>query len=136
MMLGKRRLALLLQATLLAAYVCACSTQVLAQVEASSSKLGSIKGRVLADGQAVTNASITVSSVNSPRHIRTVPSNDNGDFEIKSLEPGMYRLEVTAAAYVSLPVDPDEQIHRVGDSVTVNMIKGGVITGKVSTADN
>ena len=136
MMLRKRRLALLLQATLLAACVCACSTVALAQVEASSSKLGSIKGRVLSDGQAVTNASITVSSVNSPRHTRTVPSNDNGDFEIKSLELGMYRLEVNAAAYVSLPVDPDEQIHRIGDSVTVNMIKGGVITGKVSTADN
>ena len=136
MMLRKRRLALLLQATLLAACVYACSTVALAQVEASSSKLGSIKGRVLSDGQAVTNASITVSSVNSPRHTRTVPSNDNGDFEIKSLELGMYRLEVNAAAYVSLPVDPDEQIHRIGDSVTVNMIKGGVITGKVSTADN
>lgn len=135
-MLRKRRLVLLLQATLLATYVCACSTTVLAQALAGNSKPGSIKGRVLSDGQAVTNASITVSSVNLPRHIRTVPSNDNGDFEIKSLEPGMYRLVVTAAAYVSLPVDPDEQIHRVGDSVTVNMIKGGVITGKVSTADN
>lgn len=136
MMLGTRRLVLFLEATLLAACVCACSIPALAQVEASSSKLGSIKGRVLSDGQAVTNASITVSSVNSPRQSRTVPSNDDGDFEIKSLEPGMYRLLVTAPAFVSLPVDPDEQIRRVGDSVTVNMIKGGVITGKVSTADN
>lgn len=135
-MLGKRRLVLLLEATLLAAYLCVCSTQTLAQVETSSSKLRSIKGRVLSDGQGVTNASITVFSVNSPRQSRTVPSNDNGDFEIKSLEPGMYRLEVSAAAYVSVPVDPGEQIHRAGDSVTVNMIKGGVITGKVSTAEN
>jgi len=136
MMLGKRRLVQLLRATLLAACVCACSTLALAQEPPANSKLGSIKGRVLSDGQAVTNASVTVSSVNLPRHTRTVPSNDDGDFEIKSLEPGMYRLEVNAAAYVSLPVDPDKQIHRVGDSVTVNMFKGGVITGKVSTADN
>ena len=136
MMLVKPRLVLLLKAALLAACVCVSSTQALAQAETGSRKLGSIKGRVLSDGQAVTNASITAYSVNPPRQSRTVPSNDNGDFEIKSLEPGMYRVEVNAPAFVSLPVDPEEQIHRVGDSVTVNMIKGGVITGKVSTADN
>ena len=112
------------------------STQAQAQVPATSSKVGSIKGRVLSDGEAVTNASVTVSSVNSARQTRTVPANDNGDFEVKALEPGMYRVEVYAPAYVSLPVAADEEIHRVGESITVNMIKGSVITGKVSTADN
>ena len=136
MILGKHRLVLLLQATLLAACVCANSTQALAQSPASSSKLGSIKGRVLSDGQAVANASVVVYSMNSPNQNRTVPTNDNGDFEVKALEPGMYRVQVNAPAFVSLPTDMVEQIHRVGDSVTVNMIKGGVITGKVSTADN
>ena len=108
----------------------------LAQAAATSTKLGSIKGRVVADGQAVTNATVLVSSVNVIRQTRAVPTNDNGDFEVKGLEPGMYRVEVSAPAYVSLPVDPDEEIHRPGDSITVNMIRGGVITGKVSTTDN
>ena len=108
----------------------------LAQAPPTSTKLGSIKGRILADGQAVTNATVLVSSVNVVRQTRAVPTNDNGEFEVKGLEPGMYRVEVSAPAYVSPPVDPDEEIHRTGDSVTVNMIKGGVITGKVSTNDN
>jgi len=108
----------------------------LAQAPSTSTKLGSIKGRVLADGQAVTNATVLVSSVNLVRQTRAVPTNDNGDFEVKGLEPGMYRVEVSAPAYVSMPVDPDEEIHRTGDSITVNMIKGAVITGKVLTNDN
>ena len=112
------------------------SALALAQAPAASTKLGSIKGRVVADGQAVTNASVIVSSVSAPRQTRAVPTNDNGDFEVKQLEPGMYRVEAYAPAYVSLPTDPDEELHRVGDSITVNMIKGAVITGKVLTNDN
>ena len=113
------------------------SALALAQAPATTStKLGSIKGRVVADGQAVTNASVIVTSVSSPRQTRAVPTNDNGDFEVRLLEPGMYRVEAHAPAYVSVPVDPDEQLHRVGDSITVNMIKGAVITGKVLTNDN
>jgi hypothetical protein len=129
MMLGKIRLLLFLISTLLAPHA-------LAQEPATSSKLGSIKGRVLSEGEAVTNATVTVFSVNAPRQTRSVPTNDNGDFEVKALEPGMYRVDVSAPAYVSLPANPNEEIHRVGDSITVDMIRGGVITGKVSTADN
>jgi len=136
MMLRTRRLLPLLIAILLAPYGYAHSTQAVAQVSEAGTKLGSIKGRVLSDGQAVTNASVRVSSVNSPRQYRAVPTNDNGDFEVKGLESGMYRVQASAPAYVSLPVEPDEEIHRVGDSVTVNMIRGGVITGKVLTPDN
>lgn len=112
------------------------SKHALAQESVTSSKLGSITGRVLADGQAVTNATVTVSSVDSPRQSRAVPTNDNGDFEVKGLEPGMYRVRASAPAYVSVPADPDQEIHRIGDLITLNMIKGGVITGKVVTAGN
>jgi hypothetical protein len=133
MMLRTPRLVLFLIFTLLG-YTYA--TQTVAQVTDNSTKLSSIKGRVLSDGQAVTNASVTVSSVNSPRHSRAVPTNDNGDFEVKGLEPGMYRVQVSAPAYVNLPVDADQDIHRTGDSITLNMTRGGVITGKVVTADN
>ena len=136
MMLGTRRLVLLVITVWLAWCSYNCSTPVLAQVSDNSTKLSSIKGRVLADGQAVTDASITVSSVNSSRQSRSVPTNDNGDFEVKGLEPGMYRVQVSASAYVSVPADPDQEIHRAGDSITLNMIKGGVITGKVVTPDN
>ena len=128
----------LLIATLLVLHACAYSTStpVRAQASAASSKLGSITGRVLADGQAVTNARVTVSSVNSPRQSRAVPTNEDGDFEVRGLEPGMYSIEVFAAAHVYPPGETDQEVHRVGDSITVNMIKGGVITGKVLAANN
>jgi hypothetical protein len=74
-----------------------------AQVPDAATKLTSIKGRVLSDGQAVTNASVTVSGVSSPRQSRSVPTNDNGDFEVKGLESGIYRVQVTAPAYVTPP---------------------------------
>lgn len=108
----------------------------LAQVADDATRLTSIKGRVLSDGQAVTNASVTVSAVNTPRQTRSVPTNDNGDFEVKGLESGMYRVQVTAPAHVSLPADPDQDIYRGGESITLNMTRGGVITGKISRANN
>lgn len=128
-MFTTRNLVLLLIATFLA---CHCA---MAQTPAGS-KLGSIKGRVLSDGQAITNATVSVSSVNAPRQIRGVPTNDNGDFEVKGLDPGMYRVQASAPAYVSVPAEPEQEIYRVGDSVTLNMIKGGVITGKIVTEDD
>lgn len=134
-MLGIRPLVLFLLATLLALHSCADSTLVMGQ-ESASSKLGSIKGRVLSDGQAVTNARVTVASVNSPRQSRAVPTNDDGDFEVRGLEPGMYSVQVFAPAHIYPPGETDQEIHRVGDSITLNMIKGGVITGKVLTANN
>ena len=111
-------------------------THAVAQTSAASSKLGSIKGRVMSDGQAVTNASVTVSDVNTPRQTRAVPTNDNGEFEVKGLEPGTYRVDVSAPGYVAVLTDPDQKIYRVGESVTLNMIKGGVITGRVATAED
>src|SRR4026207_2104096 len=114
-MLSTRRLILLAIIILLAPYGYASATKAVGQVSENSNQLSSIKGRVLADGQAVTNASVTVSAVNSPRQSRAVPTNDNGEFEVKGLESGMYRVQVRSPAYVSLPTDPDQEIHRTGD---------------------
>jgi hypothetical protein len=104
--------------------------------DSRSTKLGSITGRVLADGQPVINASIVVARLNSTNQTRAVPVNDNGDFEVKGLEAGVYRISVAAPAYVILPAESDQEtFYRVGDSVTLRMIRGGVITGKVLSAD-
>ncbi len=130
-MLYTRRLVLIFVATLLAPY--SCSTHAVAQVSTTNTKLGSIKGRVVSDGQPLNNAVVSVSSVNIPRQSRAVPTNDNGDFEVKGLETGLYRVQVNAPAYVSPPGDADQELYRVGDSITVNMLRGGVITGKVLT---
>ena len=130
------RLLLLPLAALIALQSYTHSTQAVAQLSSTNVKLGSIKGRVLSDGQAVTNATVTISNVNSPRQSREVPTNDNGDFEVKGLEPAMYSVQVSAPAYVNASDDNRPEIVRVGDTVTLNLIKGGVITGRVLTANN
>jgi hypothetical protein len=99
--------------------------------ETATPKLGSITGRVLADGQAVTNASVTVTRVNATTPSRFVPVNDNGDFEAHRLDAGLYRISVAAPSYFMALASAEPEHYRVGDSVTVTMLKGGVITGKV-----
>ena len=130
------RLVLLPLAALFALHSYPYSTQAVAQMSSTNVKLGSIKGRVLSDGQAVTNATVTISNVNTPGQSRDVPTNDNGDFEVKGLEPAMYSVQVRAPAYVIAPDDNPPDIVRVGDTLTLNLIKGGVITGRVLTANN
>ncbi|MGH9871492.1 MAG: carboxypeptidase-like regulatory domain-containing protein [Pyrinomonadaceae bacterium] len=105
------------------------------ELETGSTKLGSITGRVLADGQPVNNASITVPRLNANVPPRAAPTSDAGDFEVKGLEPGVYRIWATAPGYVSRSTDSDEETYyRVGESVRLTMIRGGVITGKVLNA--
>ncbi|HEX7723571.1 MAG TPA: carboxypeptidase-like regulatory domain-containing protein [Pyrinomonadaceae bacterium] len=105
--------------------------------ETAAAKPGSIKGRVLVDGQAVNNASVSASRLNSTAPPRGVPTNDSGDFEIKGLDPGVYRLRPAAPGYVAPIADVNEETYyRVGDSVMLSMIRGGVITGKVLTAND
>jgi hypothetical protein len=100
--------------------------------ETATTKLGSITGRVLADGQAVINASITVTGLNATIAARFVATNDNGDFEAKGLDAGVYRVRVAAPGYVPVLSNSDQETYyRVGDSVLLTMAKGGVFTGKV-----
>lgn len=122
---------------LLTPYAGAQTTQkTTGEIDPGSTKLGSITGRVLVDGQAVINASVVVARLNSSSRTRAVPVNDNGDFEVKGLEPGVYQVSVTAPSFVSPPADSDQEVYyRIGDSVTLRMSKGGVITGKVLSAD-
>jgi len=106
--------------------------------ETATTKLGSITGRILSDGQAVPNASITVNRISdTTTAVRYVPTNDNGEFEAKGLDAGIYRLSVAAPGYVSaLTGSEQEMYYRVGDSATLTLRKGGVITGRVLGADD
>jgi hypothetical protein len=129
------KFALIFAATLMAQPIHAQSTPK-PTPETAMTKLGSITGRVLVDGQAGINASVAVTRVNATTASRFVPTNDNGDFEAKGLDAGVYRIGVTAPGYVTLTSSDQETYYRVGDSVTVTMLKGGVITGKVLGADD
>src|SRR5204863_2343269 len=98
--------------------------------EPSSS--GSITGSVRTDSEAVVNATVTALRMDSGSEIRTVPTNDIGRFTIKGLRPGLYRLSVTAPTYVSRDQELEsETTYQIGDSVSLMMVDGGMITGKV-----
>src|SRR5262249_15450730 len=81
-------------------------------------------------------ASVTVSAVSggSAKTLNLSTSTDEeGRFEIGDLPARAYTMGVYAPGYVQPPRD-DNAFYRPGDSLTIRMIKGGVITGTVTNA--
>ena len=98
-----------------------------------------IRGSVVTEGgRPVSNASIMVFPVNIASNVqsaitsllRPVTSDADGKFELTSLRPGAYTISASSPGYV-LP-DQDSKVYRPGDTATLTLIKGGVITGKVT----
>lgn len=111
-----------------------------AGVKVSNSTRGSITGRVLGDdGQPLAGVSVSVSSVSGSRRVRRAVSTDSeGNFKVNDLPAMAYDVAVTAPGFVNPQGGrPDAgsfnstHRYRLGDNVTITMIKGGVITGKV-----
>lgn len=108
---------------------------------------GVINGRVVTeDGQPVRHASVMVFGMSGVRRIvggmSTIVTDEEGNFQINGLDPMPYQVTANAPGYVTLPnnkiVDPANprpaSYVYVGESVTVTMVRGGIITGKVLTA--
>lgn len=101
---------------------------------------GSIKGRVIGEGgRAVASASITAFPVNiasNPQAMMTsffrpVTSDADGYFQLTGLQPGAYTISASALGYVLSDIGA-QTYHRPGDTVRLTLVKGGVITGKVT----
>jgi hypothetical protein len=96
---------------------------------------GSITGRVVNEnGQPLANAAVMIRTYGVGNLGRGAVTDNEGKFELTGLRPLAYLLAVNAPAYIQAPRDPDVNpigYYRVGDSVTLQMIKGGVITGTV-----
>src|ERR1700738_650533 len=63
----------------------------------------------------------------------------NGNFEFEGLEAGVYNITAYVPGFVTEPpTSPDEsrRYYHIGDSINLTLIKGGVITGTVTTATN
>jgi carboxypeptidase family protein len=108
--------------------------------QTNESSRGNITGSVLGDrGQPLVGANIIVRRMNViGGTARQLTTNNDGNFEAKNLEPGLYSVFVTAPVYVLPPRDRDTPapIYRPGDSVRFELIRGGVITGTVTNALN
>jgi len=102
---------------------------------------GTLSGRVVNEsGQPIANASVTVRAYGGGRSGGNTSTDNEGNFQFGGLEPAAYLVSAFAPTYVRAARDPDVNpigYYRVGDSVRIEMIKGGVITGAItrSTAE-
>ena len=100
---------------------------------------GSIKGRVVADdGQPVVNATLMAQAVNGPPSVRPAQVDSEGKFSFDDLPPAGYVVFAVAPGYIDEAMstgDPNDwPRHLIGTQLKIKMIKGGVITGKVTNA--
>jgi hypothetical protein len=105
---------------------------------AEASGSGVITGRVVNEsGQGLPNAYVYVQAAGSAGPGRTTSTDRDGNFKVSGLERVPYQVSAQMATYVSAPRDPDSpqpNQYNVGDSVTIVLTKGGVITGTVTNA--
>lgn len=127
--------------TLLIAPDLAAQTRVGAATAGESRVAGAITGRVLGeDGQPLAHARVMLSRMSGTSGFATsAQSDEDGRFTFSNLAFDAYLVSASAPGYVLEP-DPFEQpgariYHHVGDSVTLRMVKGGVITGMVTNTN-
>jgi hypothetical protein len=95
---------------------------------------GSISGRVLTeDGQPVDGAMIQLSGASSSK---TATSDPEGNFNFAGLTPAVYRLYANSPGYVT-PAESGAMapIARIGESINLTLVKGGVITGRITDSN-
>jgi hypothetical protein len=115
-----------------------CSLPAIAQTSsAPASALGTIRGRVVNEsGRPLPNVRVIIGQLGSIAVENTTTNTDReGKFELSGLKPVNYRVFGFLQGYA--PVlrdldDPHAGIYRGGDTVTITLTKGGVITGTVT----
>ena len=130
------------QIILLTLIVCWSSlTNVYAQAPAASPapptarRTGAIAGRVIVeDGALAGGTQVSLSPVGATSFGSNMGSlaDEEGNFTINNLEARAYRVFASMPGYVSTGEDETWRHARIGDVLTVNLVKGGVITGKVT----
>jgi hypothetical protein len=96
----------------------------------------SITGRVINDGgQPFANATIYLNRVGArPGPGNMTGTDEQGNFRADDLDNGAYMVSAYVPGFVSASETAEPQYHRPGDSITLQLTKGGVITGAVTTA--
>lgn len=103
--------------------------------EATPAESKAITGRVVSEsGQPLSGASVLAFRFNGAAGPRT-STDSEGHFNLRSLDPGLYRLSASLPGYVvQFPqTDPtNTSFYRPGDSASLTLIKGGVIAGVIT----
>src|SRR6266550_7551175 len=97
---------------------------------------GMITGRVInSAGEPLSGAVVYAGSLGASTRSQRATVETNGEFKIDGLEAGLYRVSAGVPGYIpapqASPTDSQSYYH-IGDSVTLRLIKGGVITGAVT----
>jgi hypothetical protein len=97
--------------------------------------IGTIDGKVVNEsGQPLAGAMVFVRTVNAGIARSTITDLE-GNFRVNGLETGLYLVSANSPAYTNVVGDPDApKYYRLGDSARVEMVKGGAITGTVTSA--
>jgi protocatechuate 3,4-dioxygenase beta subunit len=123
-----------LVATILLVQVDGVAQQAGAGPKSSAGTAGAITGRVInSAGEPLPGTSVTASTLTGVRPQAAI-ANSNGEFKFDNLGPGLYRLFPLINGYVLArqPTPTDSVYYRIGDSATLTLIKGAVITGTVT----
>jgi len=109
---------------------------------ADAQQTGVIAGRVVAeDGGGMSNVMVDLYPANTNQRNAgrrfTTSTDEDGNFNFMGVSPRAYSIYVQEAkGYVSPPATASGSIYyRIGDNVVITMIRGGVITGRVTTAE-
>jgi hypothetical protein len=106
------------------------------QSDENTPRTGAITGRVLNDaGQPVPNSLVFATGQGAATQ-RAAMADEAGNFVISGLDASLYFIGASAPAHATMMREPGEiaSPYRIGDSVTLNLLRGGVITGTVTTA--
>lgn len=119
-----------------------------AQTPDATTNYGGLTGRVIGEDGPVPFANVTVMTVGGRglgNGSHTVITDAEGNFKVDGLRAAALQIQVSAPGYVqesaavsvaaAEPGGPVEAVtqtyYRIGDDVTIWMVKGGVITGRV-----
>src|SRR5262245_48054377 len=107
-------------------------------------KPGSIKGRVVGDdGQPMANIPVIATLIGRAAARRQGPqgaqtnTDDDGLFEFEGLALASYVISASAPGYITQPSIDDEEsmgVYHLGDMANITLVRGGVVTGKVTNA--
>jgi protocatechuate 3,4-dioxygenase beta subunit len=93
-----------------------------------------IRGRVVDEaGQPIANAQVWMTTYGARFRNTTTETDADGNFTFENVSPGVYMLQSNAPTYAPpAPSNTPRALYRPGDTALLQMIKGGVITGKVT----
>src|SRR5689334_24511954 len=106
----------------------------------SSDATGAITGKVVNEnGQPLPGAVVQIHAVGGNGSGQsTTATNREGEFRVTGLDRASYVVSATMPAYTPQTRDPSlppQPTYHLGDSVTLTLIKGGVVTGTVTNVN-